>query len=589
MAKIRLFTLLLRAFALTGLGGVLIIGAVTWPAREQIHMNRASAPLIALGRSLAPQLAPLMADGDRDAIARLCASLARDAGSRLTVIDLYGQVLFDSRSLPLALQAGHLPEMRAALEGSIGVDQRLDYHSRRTLVLVALPIASGRETLGALRLVEAEDMARGASRHTWWMLLVSLAVMALLAFLAALVVTGRIARPVKDLQTLVERYGHGALDQKATMPAIAELRDLAGALHGMGAQLDRRIRTEALERMQEEAILGSMVEGVLAVDRHERVLRMNQAAGRLLEAQPDLARGRALQEVVRNTDLLRFVSDALACRIICSGEVTVQGDPEIHLQAHGVPLTSDEGGFLGVALVLHDVTRLLRLEKVRRDFVANVSHELRTPITAIKGFIETLQDGALDDEAETRRFLAIIHKHADRLHAIIEDLLGLSRLDQEGLRLDPDLSVLSLSDIVQSALQMCAARIAEKGIQVRLDASSPAPVRAHDQLLEQAVVNLIDNAVKFSEPGGEVEISVVCGEGEASLTVRDHGCGIPHEHQGRLFERFYRVDKARSRRLGGTGLGLAIVKHIVQVHGGRITLDSRVGVGSAFTIYLPMA
>jgi two-component system phosphate regulon sensor histidine kinase PhoR len=236
---------------------------------------------------------------------------------------------------------------------------------------------------------------------------------------------------------------------------------------------------------------------------------------------------------------------------------------------------------------LNDVTRLRRLENIRRDFVANVSHELKTPVTAIKGSVETLLDGALQKPEDARRFLEIVTRQADRLNAIIDDLLSLSRIEQEAERHEIPLQRSHLNEVLRGAVQACEVGAAAKSIRIGLSCPEPLLARINPPLLEQAIVNLIDNAVKYSRPESEVRVEARPENGEILILVRDHGCGIGKEHLPRLFERFYRVDKARSRKEGGTGLGLAIVKHIVQAHAGTVTVASVPGEGSTFTIHLP--
>ncbi|HQU43849.1 MAG TPA: ATP-binding protein, partial [Pirellulales bacterium] len=244
---------------------------------------------------------------------------------------------------------------------------------------------------------------------------------------------------------------------------------------------------------------------------------------------------------------------------------------------------------IGAVIVLNDVSRLRQLENLRRDFAANVSHELRTPITSIKGFVETLLDGALADRDDAERFLHIIARQADRLNAIIEDLLSLARIEKEAESGDISFTVGRIDQVLQGAVQDCAVRAAERKIDVLLDCAGDVSARMKPDLLEQAVINLLDNAIKYSEPGGRVWLSGYCDAGQAVIAVKDKGCGIAEEHHSRLFERFYRVDKARSRKMGGTGLGLAIVKHIALAHRGDVTVESAPGQGSTFFVRLPAA
>jgi two-component system phosphate regulon sensor histidine kinase PhoR len=271
------------------------------------------------------------------------------------------------------------------------------------------------------------------------------------------------------------------------------------------------------------------------------------------------------------------------------GEIVWYGVGERYIQVHVTPLRDGAGASIGALMVLNDVTRLRKLERVRRDFVANVSHELKTPLTSIKGFVETLLDGAIDQPDEARRFLAILAKQVERLQAILEDLLSLSRVEQDAERGEIELQDGSIEDVLRSAVQICNAQLGVKNIAATVDCPPSARARINPALLEQAAVNLIDNAIKYSEPGRSLHIEVRGGEREWAIRFVDKGCGIEAQHLDRIFERFYRVDKARSRKEGGTGLGLAIVKHIMAAHGGRATAESTPGQGSVFTLYLPLS
>jgi two-component system phosphate regulon sensor histidine kinase PhoR len=268
------------------------------------------------------------------------------------------------------------------------------------------------------------------------------------------------------------------------------------------------------------------------------------------------------------------------------GDIVLHDEQQRFLQAHGTLLRDAGGHDIGALIVLNDVTRLRRLETVRRDFVANVSHELKTPITAVKGCVETLLDGALADPAAGRRFLDIIARQAERLNAIVDDLLALSRIEQEAEKQEIPLRRGPLREVAQAAIQSCTVGAAARDIRIDLDCPDAPTAKINPPLLEQALVNLIDNAVKYSESGSRVLVEIRRKDREVRIRIRDWGCGIPREHLPRLFERFYRVDKARSRKVGGTGLGLAIVKHIAQAHGGRVEVESTPGVGSVFTLVL---
>jgi two-component system phosphate regulon sensor histidine kinase PhoR len=408
------------------------------------------------------------------------------------------------------------------------------------------------------------------------------------AALLSFFVSRHISRPLEEMRRGAERFAEGRFDPKLAVSGTMEIAALGRAMNLMASQLDDRIKTIMRQRNEQEAMLASMIEGVMALDLDERILHLNRAAADLLQVEPGQVQGARLQEVARKADLQRFVARTLASPSPLEGEIVLRGDKERFIQAHGTVLRDARQKEIGVLVVLHDVTRLRRLENVRRDFVANVSHELKTPITAIKGSVETLLDGAMIEQGDAIRFLEIIAKQADRLNAIIDDLLALSRIEQGAETNGMPLLAEFLEPTLRSAMQSCQMAATEKSIRLVLECAEGVRAKINAPLMEQAIVNLVDNAVKYSEAQSEVVILAEGRPEEVLITVRDRGCGIDQEHLPRLFERFYRVDKARSRRQGGTGLGLAIVKHIVQAHGGRVTVESVPGEGSAFTIHLPV-
>ena len=409
-----------------------------------------------------------------------------------------------------------------------------------------------------------------------------------LAALMSWVVSLSVVEPLARLRDAVRNYGEGAPAGKLHSPESVEFAELADSLNDLTERLAERIAALSRRNNEQEAVLTSMVEGVLAVDTEERIISLNLAAGRLLGANPKEMQGRNLQEVVRNADLRRFVASALVCKRPVEGDVVLRSARESVLQAHGTALRDPAGRGIGAVIVLNDVSRLRQLENMRRDFAANVSHELKTPITSIKGFVETLLDGAMHEPADAERFLRIIARQADRLNAIIEDLLSLSRIETEAEAADIELDQAPLEEALSAAIHNCETKAAERGIRIALVGDPQIAAKINAPLLEQAVTNLLDNAIKYSNQDGQVELIVAKGESEIVVQVRDHGCGIAEEHLSRLFERFYRVDKARSRKLGGTGLGLAIVKHIVLAHRGQVTVESKQDAGSTFTIHLPL-
>jgi two-component system phosphate regulon sensor histidine kinase PhoR len=452
---------------------------------------------------------------------------------------------------------------------------------------MTVPVRSGAGVVAALQAVltplpEAEGLAPLRIAFIGGAAGLALAMLGLW-WLRATAVRRRASSLVVDLHRL-------ASGQAVQPPVTGDdplLEPLASELEQAAAAVRERLQRLTQQLDEREAVLASMVEGVLAVEPSGRLLNLNAAAGRMFAIEPAAARGRDLLEVVRQPELQRFVREALASPVPLESELTLFGPEPRTLQAHGTALRDPHGHGLGTLVVLNDVTHLRRLERMRQDFVANVSHEIKTPITSIKGFVETLLDGALDDGATARRFLEIVARHAERLNAITEDLLNLSRIEQEAERGALHTEEASLAGVLRAAVQVCAAKADAKGTRLAVDCAESLRARLNAQLVEQAVVNLVDNAVKYAPAGTEVRVEGAREPAGVVVRVRDQGPGIPAEHLPRLFERFYRVDKARSRKAGGTGLGLAIVKHIAQAHDGRVEVQSELGSGSTFSLHLP--
>jgi two-component system, OmpR family, phosphate regulon sensor histidine kinase PhoR len=363
------------------------------------------------------------------------------------------------------------------------------------------------------------------------------------------------------------------------------LEALGSSLNQTAARMDRTIRTLTEERNLSSAILGSMVEGVAVVSGAERLVFANQSFADILELDVPTRSGSALVEVVRQTEMIEAVRRVLGGEPRVESEI-VTGTLRQHFFAATVASVR-AGDTSGAVVVLHDITELRKLERVRRDFVANVSHEFKTPLTAIQGFAETLLGGAIDDPQNRERFLGIILEHSRRLARLTDDLLKLSKMDAD--RLDVEIHKVSVLELIESCLETAQHRATEKDIQISVKPLEGLPDIAGDRRrLAEVLQNLVDNATQYTLAGGRIVLSAEARDAEVIFTVADTGIGIPKTDQSRIFERFYRVDAARSREAGGTGLGLAIAKHLVEVHGGRIWVDSEVGQGSEFHFSIPV-
>jgi two-component system phosphate regulon sensor histidine kinase PhoR len=408
------------------------------------------------------------------------------------------------------------------------------------------------------------------------------------------------AERLKDLKEFAARIARGDFRPMTAEERTDEdeLNELAKELNEVAARLGATVAKLTAERDRSRSILRSMAEGVAVIDAQERVIFCNAAFAQIWGAQAPAYEGKSIVETIRQPDILELIRKALAGEDGVQGEISVGGGRQRNFSVTATLVPTAEAANAaealsvtarrGAVVVLHEITELRRVEQVRKDFVANVSHELRTPLTAIQGFAETLLSGALEDQQNNRRFVEIIRSHAARLSRLTDDLLKLSRI--EAGKLEPETRPVAIEELLEAGAD--AARIAAAPKQLALTVNSPVDLpaaRGDANLLREVLRNLLDNAVQYTPAGGRIEVSVAAQNGNVVVTVADTGIGIPQAEQSRIFERFYRVDAARSREVGGTGLGLSIAKHIVEAHGGKIWVESEVGQGSRFHFSIPVA
>ena len=575
---------------------IISLVAVTWYASSAIrdfYIDQTVSDLETRARLFEEQIAEHMDPLDVMAIDLLAKKAGKRSSTRFTVILPSGLVAGDSHEDPAAMD-NHADrrEFLDALKKNRGAFLRHSITLKMDFMYVAVPMKKGSQNIAVVRASIPISAVDNALKSIQFKVLLAALLMALFSAIVSLVVSRRITRPIGQLRKWAESIAKGAGSMKKGQPkpsvhSAEEIEGLSESLSRMAEELRRRMELMSRRRNEMNAVFSSMTEGVIAFDMEEHVLGMNQAAAGILKCDPKSARGRDIQEVVRNTALHGFIGETLKARDSIEKDIPTTPNGEGLLNGHGAILRDEVGKQIGALVVLNDVTRLRKLENIRRDFVSNVSHEIKTPITAIKGFVETLRDGAVKNPDDATRFLGIIEKHVDRLTAIIEDLLNLSKIEQESEKKGLSLVESRMCDILQNALQVCHVAVANKKIEIDTACTDTIEASVDPTLLEQAIVNLLDNAVKYSDDGGTIRLRVTRDKDFIVIAVEDHGVGISKKHLPRLFERFYRVDKARSRQLGGTGLGLAIVKHIVQAHGGNITVDSTPGKGSTFSIRLP--
>lgn len=579
---------------------VLVAGWLALRSIEQHELIRLDEALAVRTELAALSLTPLIQaaslqpldDAHLVALRNSTGEVARHALARVTVVGPDGRVWADS-SVPhtqthLIQNHGNRPEVMQAMKAGRGtyVRQsettgiRTSYFALRVDGPTGEPAAVIRVGL-PLTTLEARI---GDMQHA---LAIAFSVVLGVAALLSLLIFSGLTKPLSEIAVVARRIAGGALSERVPQRSRDEVGMLAESINQMADQLASKIQQVSEDRAQLLAMLSSMVEGVMVLDCHGNLLRMNPAAERMFGVQPDTKLPMDVCRLIQHPEFTTFVQQVMAAKGNRGGELTVMPSGKTLRVEASVTECQRENEACAV-LVFHDITALRRLEKVRKDFVANVSHELRTPLTSIKGYVEALLDGALSNPAQAEPFLNIILKQADRLNLIIEDLLQLSQIEsgQVQFKREP----VDLSGLLERTLAMIKPLADKKRHTVHLRLPPDLPLVCGDEeRLGQVFTNLLDNAVKYTPAGGTIDIAGRrFGAGHVELSVADTGVGIPQADRPRVFERFYRVDKARSRELGGTGLGLSIVKHIVEAHEGTIWVEGNDPIGSRFVLRLPI-
>jgi two-component system, OmpR family, phosphate regulon sensor histidine kinase PhoR len=526
------------------------------------------------GVALRPSVVPLLDKNHADALNGLVRDIGKEASARITVIDAQGVVLADSQENPKQMENhGARPEVVEARSGKTGRALRFSSTENQEMLYVAIPLQEGGRIVGVLRtslfLTQIESLLLSLKID---ILKVAL-IIAMLSLIGAFLFSSSLSRPIKELMAAASRIGSGDLNARVFLKKLDEIGKLADTFNYMSEQLSNSFSELSREKEELDAIISSLKEGLVVLDKRGVILHYNESFKMLANA--DVAEGQLFWEVFRNPEFTQLLENARKERKSCTGEV------ELSEETYVCNVTFLESGEKTVS-VFHDITEIKKLERIKKEFVINVSHELRTPLTAIKGFVETLE-GEVSDEG--KRYLDIIKRNTERLISIVSDLLLLSELEE---RDELQLERINLKTLVQNVLHMFDHRLKEKRLTFSLEAAEGLPNLNGDPFkLEQMFVNLLDNAIKYTE-GGEIRVTIGSADDKVTILVTDTGIGIPRQDLARIFERFYVVDKSRSRKFGGTGLGLSIVKHIVLLHNGTIDVESRPGEGTTFTITLPI-
>ena len=521
----------------------------------------------------------------------VAAAISRETRARVTIILASGEVVGDSEIAPDQLKdlENHLnrPEVQQALKSGSGESIRYSATIKTPMLYVAVPLRTVGGEEGFVRLslpLTALEQAKGSIRT---LLGASLALSLFVALVLSYVLSRVSSRSLRTITTLAKQIGKGNFSRRIPIPTRDEVGELALVMNDMAARIEQQLERTSAEKNRLDTILRGMGEGLMVTNADGVITLVNPAFIDLFSLNESVE-GRHIIEIARHpalNDAFKAIVDSRDERI---EKMTLALREEKHVLTHWVPLV-DNGELQGVVAVFHDITDLTRLENIRRDFVANVSHELRTPVTVIKGYAEALIEDTMETDPErARKFVGIILNHSERLAALIGDLLTLSQLEAGSMSLEK--TTVRPDQVAKHALELLQPKAAHKEIAIDCSGVSGAPaVLADPGRLEQVMVNLLDNAIKYTPTGGAISFTVTCHDRMVRIGVKDTGVGIPPKDLPRIFERFYRVDTARSRDEGGTGLGLAIVKHIIQLHGGTVGVESEPGKGSEFWFTLKKA
>lgn len=564
------------------------------------HNQQIQEKLVGWSRFLVPQVRELSTGKPVD-LQDFCRRVGRVTATRITVLDGNGIVLADSAGNPLFINKHHkqhgYPEVIAAGRGDVGKSWRFDKTLKEDMVFVATPFDLDERGRRILRL--GVPYGEWSSFFSFLNLKVFLvgSGFVFMVVLFSWLLARRIRISLQEVSAGVRQLADGKTNKHLVTVndhAPREVAVLAGTLNNVAKQVNKRVNLIVQQRNELELVFSSMTDGVLAISTDHRVIRINRSATELFNLGGMKIRGKMFEGIIRARPLQEFLCLALQKNEAVVRELVLQSDGHsITLHTHAIPLYDGDEKRMGILVVMNNLTRLNKLENIRQDFVANVSHELKTPITSIRGYVETLLDGALDDREAAGNFLNIIDRQGRRLEAIVEDLLTLARIEDKADKKSVILETGNIRPVLEAAMQTCFVQAEQKNMDIRVECDSALTGRINRPMLEQAVINLLTNSVVYCPPDTPIVLSAdrqgsLRGRGAfVRISVTDQGPGIAEKHKERIFERFYRCDKARSRKHGGTGLGLAIVKHIATAHNGRVELQSIYGKGAVFSIIIP--
>lgn len=511
---------------------------------------------------------------------------ARGRLTRITIIDIKGDVIADSLKNPLVMN-NHIdrPEIVACLKGEPRVIKRYSDTLLERMIYYALPIEDDNGVIAYLRTAVSVEMFNHRVKVVYITIIFISVVIILLSIAICYLLAMKFSETINSVKRVARYYSKGKFSYTLKEDGTKEIVALSKSINNMGEQLQKRIFTISKQKNRYKSMLESMTEPVIRLDNSFVIEEINSSAEELFNKQKLNVKGMSLLELTMNTELYDFAKKTLDGETLQETMITLGTDPEYTLQVHGSVLFDADKRKLGVLLVMNDMTELVRLEVMRKEFVANVSHELRTPVTTIQGYVETLMNNDVDKE-QLGKFLRVLNSNTKRINSIIEDLLVLAGLERGNATFSYE--YFPVSDLISSAVNAAYPRAEKEEVNIITEDFVDMVIYAHPVLADQALTNLIVNAIQYSEKASEVRVGVELDNGYLVIFVKDYGCGISTYDQKHIFERFYRVDRARSRDQGGTGLGLSIVKRIMGIHNGEAKVSSSLGSGANFKLYFPL-
>ncbi|MBA4391288.1 MAG: hypothetical protein C0399_10170 [Syntrophus sp. (in: bacteria)] len=540
------------------------------------HMSTKAEDMTDLAVALKAEITPFVESKNFTRLESFTKELGKEIHTRITIIAPDGTVLADSEENPLKMENHRTrTEIAQAMDGNTGKFLRVSDTLKQEMLYIAIPVVKDNKIIYVLRVSRLLKAITATTNQLVEKILIIALIISAAALIFAFLFSRSISRPVRELRAALHKVTGQNFNVRVFLKRNDELKELADSFNYMIAGMEELFGELSRQKEELNSIISSLQEGILVLDKEERVLISNKSLQSI--ANTSLDEGRFYWEILREPKLNELIKRVRNTRRNSADEIELNN--QVFLCSATFLSYKEE-----ITIVFNDITEIKKLEKMKTDFVLNVSHELRTPLTSIKGFIETIETGTLSDE--NRHYMEIIKRNTNRLANIVNDLLSLSELEGKGSKLQ--IETVDLKELIESVVKIFEQQLKEKGFYINLSVDPYLPAVQGDPFkLEQVFINLIDNAMKYTEKGG-IKIAITYEDKKIVITVQDTGAGIPPEHLSRIFERFYVVDKSRSKKFGGTGLGLSIVKHIILLHNGTVTAESMPGQGTAFIVTFPV-